>query len=127
MTYDEFYAMYPRKLAQAHGRVMWDRLTEEEKKLAAEALPNHIKMWHARGDKEFIPHVGTWLNPVMGRRWEDEIEMPEAKQPDWWRSEMGIARRAKELCISARPGESTNDFIGRLRAATNEPIPKMGL
>jgi len=39
-----------------------------------EALPKHIKMWQAEGrTTKMIPLPASWLNPVQGRRWEDEL------------------------------------------------------
>jgi hypothetical protein len=120
MEYEDWYKIYPRKQAGALGRAMWNRLTEEEKVLAMEALPNHVAMWEAEGrDKHLIPLPATWLNPKLGRRWEDEIELPKPKEmsDQWWTSEHGIERKAKELGVSPRPGESWFEVKGRVNDA----------
>lgn len=117
MDFESLWKFYPRRTAKAHAKMMWDRLTDEEKILALEALPNHIKMWEMEHrDKCHIPHAGTWLNPVMGRRWEDEIELPKPKivEQAWWGSESLILAKGKEMNLEPRPGESTNDFKGRV-------------
>ena len=115
MTFDDFYKPYPRKKSGKYAKACFERLSDDDKRKAIEALPNHMALWKAEGrELTFIPYPASFLNGAM---WEDEIEMPEVKQPDWWRSEMGIARRAKELSMNARPGEAMSDFIGRLRAA----------
>ena len=79
--FNEWYEMYPRKVAKKVAQKAWARLTEPEKREAMEALPNHIKYWKLQGtDKEFIPHPATWLN--QGRA-SDEIDLTpkEAKKP----------------------------------------------
>ena len=70
--FEEFWTIYPRKVQKAHALKMWNRLTGEEKKAALAALPAHVKHWNGK-ELEFIPHAGSWLNPVDGRRWEDEL------------------------------------------------------
>ena len=115
MDFDSFYKLYPRREAGAKARVMWNRLTAEEKSLAMEALPNHIKLWEAEGrERQHIPLPASWLNPKLGRRWEDEIELPKAKEPEWWSSEQGIMRKAQEMGITPRPGESWFEVKGRI-------------
>jgi hypothetical protein len=98
---------------------MWDRLTEEEKKLAIEAIPDHIRLWAATNtEKHFIPHAGSWLNPVLGRRWEDEIEFPQAKTKEttvaWWSTEATVIAKGNEYGLSPRPGEDIHTFKGRV-------------
>lgn len=116
MTFDDFWQLYPRKEASAKGRVMWDRLTEEEKTLAMEALPNHIKRWKALGtEREFIPLPASWLNPKLGRRWEDEIVMPTPS--NWWESDEATMAFGRSKGIPAKPGENMAGYRARLRAA----------
>lgn len=120
MIFDDFWQLYPRKTAKAHAKIMWERLTEEEKKLAIEKLPQHIKLWSTTGtEKQFMPHAGTWLNPVLGRRWEDEIEIPSPKAKTkteiaWWSSESLIISKGRELNLDPRPGEVIEQFKGRI-------------
>ena len=70
--FSEFWLKYPRKTKKAHALKMWQRLTSGEKTAAVLALPAHVRYWNGR-EVEFIPHAGSWLNPVDGRRWEDEL------------------------------------------------------
>lgn len=75
--FESFWQLYPRKTAKAHAKTMWDRLTQEEKNAALLAIPNHVEWWRMSGThSQHIPHAGSWLNPKLGRRWEDEV-------PDW--------------------------------------------
>lgn len=76
--FDLFWQHYPRKVAKAHARAMWRRLSATERAAALAALPAHVAYWTARATPpEHIPHAGTWLNPSTGRRWEDELPQPE--------------------------------------------------
>lgn len=119
IEFQEFYNAYPRKTAKAHAQLMWNRLTEEEKQLAIDAIPMHVKYWESTGTaKQHIPHPGTWLNPVNGRRWEDELEMPIPKPKGatvaWWQSDELIIAKGQELGISPRPGETMAQFKSRV-------------
>lgn len=119
MDFESFWSEYPRKVAKAHARVMWNRLTESEKEAAIAALPIHKRVWDAEGrEVACIPHAATWLNPVLGRRWEDELEMPVPKPDTGWKlTEQGILREGARKGLVARPGESLWDFRARIEAA----------
>lgn len=116
--FDTFWNLYPRKVAKAHARKMWARLTEPQKFAAIQALPVHVRYWEAAGrDAERIPHPGSWIG---GERWEDELDMPQPmKVADaWWASNEGIQRKATELGVFARAGESYQDLKARILAKT---------
>lgn len=119
--FSEFWQTYPRKQKRAAAQIMWNRLSEDEKRLAIAALPNHVAYWLAKngGDTEYIPLAASWLNPRDGRRWEDELEVPKKSRPEnaWWTNEIGVQRKARELGLSARPGESMETFKARIREA----------
>lgn len=115
--FEQFWSIYPRKVARAHAHKMWKRLTPPEKNAALAAIPLHVRYWEVTGRQlERIPHAGSWLNPEDGRRWEDEIRMPEPRAQEWWRSGKGIEERARALGIAARPGESHEDLRARILA-----------
>lgn len=121
VEFDQFYQMYPLKKARANAQMMWNRLTEQEKKEAIAALPNHIKYWDTNGTtKEFIPHAASWLNPKIGRRWEDEIEMPKPSAKitsAWWTSDDATIAEGNRRGMQARPGESMSGFRERLKVS----------
>lgn len=97
--------------------MVWERMSEQDQQLAIEALPAHIKFWQAKDTSpEYIPHPRTWL---YQERYHDEIEMPKEKValPDWWRTEQGIADKARELGITARPGEGYFELKNRINEA----------
>ncbi len=69
VSFDDFYAIYPRKAAKKHARMMWDRIPESLHVRILVALVAWRSVWRDK-DPEFLPHPGTWLN---GERWEDEL------------------------------------------------------
>lgn len=111
----DFWSIYPRKVAKAHARKMWARLTASQKFAATQSLPMHVRYWAAAGrDAERIPHPGSWLG---GERWEDELEMPEVNVKDeWWKTQAGIAKKAASLGITPKPGEDWMSLKARILA-----------
>lgn len=114
----DFWIHYPRKVAKAHALKMWRRLTTEEKFAAAHAIPIHVRYWQAAGRTvDRIPHAGSWLNPDEGRRWEDELEMPQApEEAQWWKTTSGIEAKARQMGITPRAGEGWHDLKARILA-----------
>jgi len=98
--FDEFWMLYPRKVAKASARKAWKKLTEAQQLEAAKAIANHCQYWKAKETAlEFIPHAATWLNQ---ERWEDELVIePKKEKIDkrWMFSNDGIVAKAKELGI----------------------------
>lgn len=75
--FDNFWKLYPRKIAKKHALQMWKRLTKAQQDKALETIGNHIQQWakELRADDK-IPHAGTWLN---GWRFDDDLA--PAKMP----------------------------------------------
>jgi hypothetical protein len=98
--FDEFWMMYPRKVAKAAAKKAWAKLTEEQQLQAAKAIDEHCQYWKAKETRlEFIPHAATWLNQ---ERWEDELVIePKKEKIDkrWMFSNDGIVAKARELGI----------------------------
>ena len=98
--FDEFWFLYPRKIAKATARKAWAKLSAEQQLMAAKAIDAHCQYWSAKETElEFIPHPATWLN---NERWEDElvIEPKKEKQSkEWMFSNEGIEAKAMELGI----------------------------
>jgi len=69
--FDQFWKLYPRKIAKKHAHSMWKRLTKSQQDKALETIGNHIQQWakELRADDK-IPHAGTWLN---GWRFDDDL------------------------------------------------------
>ena len=98
--FDEFWSLYPRKIAKATARKAWQRLTAEQQLMAAKAIDTHCQYWSAKETElEFIPHPATWINQ---ERWEDELVIEPKKQKEskeWMFSNEGIEAKAIELGI----------------------------
>jgi len=98
--FDEFWSLYPRKIAKATARKAWQRLSAEQQLMAAKAIDTHCQYWKSKETElEFIPYPATWINQ---ERWEDElvIEPKKTKESkEWMFSNEGIEAKAKELGI----------------------------
>jgi hypothetical protein len=98
--FDEFWSLYPRKIAKATARKAWAKLSPEQQLMAAKAIDTHCQYWSAKETElEFIPHPATWLNQ---ERWEDELVIEPKKQKEskeWMFSNEGIEAKARELGI----------------------------
>lgn len=115
MDFEDFWSLYPRKVAKKDADKAWKRLTPAEREKAVEAIPKHAAMWE---DPSFIPYPATWLN---GARWEDEIQhfgpTPKKVSSAWWTTHEGVERRARELSMTAKAGENWAQFKERVIAA----------
>lgn len=114
ITFEDFYALYPRKVGKGQARKSWCAAV---KKLAAAhiiaALDLQIRagVFHGmmedarrRGmpDKQLIPHPSTWLT---GERWDDEI-VPRSR-PVYRNAALELLARDAEagLTIEAERGD----------------------
>lgn len=70
VTFDDFWSLYPRRVAKKDARRAWDRISPRLHPSILTALFEWARIWNARGEPEFIPHPATWLN---GERWEDDF------------------------------------------------------
>ena len=116
MSFDKFYALYPRKQGRRAAEKSWQRLSSLEQQDAFEALPNHIEYWKLKQtEKDFIPHPATWINQG---RWEDELDMEvkKNKKPDlpWYSTEELTAKKAQEVGCPAYAGEGWQQWRARI-------------
>lgn len=115
MTFQDFYASYPKKVARKDAEKAWAKLSLEERAKALEALPTHLRYWEIRGtEKEFIPHPASWLN---GARFEDELDLSERVPKTavaWWSTDDGVMKKGAELGVRARGGETMHEYKARL-------------
>jgi hypothetical protein len=70
--FDEFWKLYPRRVAKLAAQKAWAKLTQTDADAAIAALPDHVALWSQRRI-EHIPHASSW---ITGRRWDDEITPP---------------------------------------------------
>jgi len=74
LPFEDFWKLYPKKVHRPNAATMWGRLSLDEQRAAMAALPNHVALWQReRREMSTIPNPASWLNPKLGRRWEDEI------------------------------------------------------
>jgi hypothetical protein len=116
MSFDKFYALYPRKQGRRAAEKSWQRLSSQEQQDAYDALSNHIEYWKLKQtEKDFIPHPATWINQG---RWEDELDMEvkKNKKPDlpWYSSEELTTKKAQEVQCPAYAGEGWQQWRSRI-------------
>lgn len=111
-----------------------EKSSKEKKSALAEPNDQHRTLAESLGvncETEFQKYR-DWMAST-GKHHKDEVagfrnwlRNAKANQPkkhlrevatDWWRTEEGVAARARELGVSARPGESMDQFIARLHHA----------
>ena len=68
-TFNDFWALYPRRVAKKAARIAWDRIPSKQHQIILESLFEWARIWNGR-DLDYIPHPATWLN---GERWEDDF------------------------------------------------------
>jgi len=116
MEFNLFWAQYPRKVGKLTAQRSWQKIPDDHKQKALEAIVEHRKYWTAKGtDWEFIPHASTWLNQ---ERYFDEIviEQKEKKKEviGWHRSDEGTLAKGREVGCQPYPGESMDQYRQRL-------------
>ena len=117
MSFNELWAMYPRKVAKRVAQKSFERLTQTEQAQALEAMPNHLAYWKSQDTQlAYIPHLATWLNQY---RFEDEIVIEAPKQnkkPElpWYSSEELTIRKAAEIGCTAYAGEGWQQWRARI-------------
>lgn len=116
MSFSDFWAKYPRKVAKKVAENAWKRLSAQEQSDAIEALDNHIAYWKLKDTAtEYIPHASSWLNQG---RWEDELDMTvkEQKKPElpWYVNDEMTLKKGQELGINPNPGETMAQYRQRI-------------
>jgi hypothetical protein len=117
MSFNELWAMYPRKVAKRVAQKSFERLTQTEQAQALEAMPNHLAYWKSQDTQlAYIPHLATWLNQY---RFEDEIVIEAPKQnkrPElpWYSSEELTIKKAQEIGVQAYAGEGWQQWRARI-------------
>jgi hypothetical protein len=98
--FDEFWILYPRKVAKADARKAWNKLNEEQQLLAAKEIINHCNYWKIKETEiDFIPYPASW---IRAERFEDELIIKPKKEKidkKWMFSNEGIEAKAKELGV----------------------------
>ena len=76
MTFDEFWSIYPRRVAKKKAKQAWDKIKVTPE--IAEKIRKNISIQLSGGhwktsEMSYIPHPATYLN---GERWDDEVYAP---------------------------------------------------
>jgi hypothetical protein len=114
MTFNDFYNLYPRKMARKDAERAWNKLTTIQQAECLEAMPNYLKYWKIKETaKDFIPYPATFLNQ---ERWTDDIDIESTKKPElpWYSSEELTARKAQEVNCPAYAGEGWQQWRSRI-------------
>ena len=123
--FDEFWKMYPRKVAKADARKAWAQTKDFRPDIATllQAIKGQSKteQW-MRGAGQFIPYPASWLR---GERWDDELEI---KLPDvvnekpWHETWAGIVQKGQELGILESQFSHPQSFKAEVIKAANEKL-----
>lgn len=71
LPFDDFWAVYPRKVAKGHARLAFKKACDKEDAgRIIEAASQFAAVVEGK-EKQYIPHPTTWLN---GERWDDELD-----------------------------------------------------
>jgi hypothetical protein len=114
MTFNDFYNLYPRKMARKDAERAWNKLTFIQQAECLEAMPNYLKYWKIKETaKDFIPYPATFLNQ---ERWTDDIDIEPTKKPElpWYSSEELTAKKAQEVNCPAYAGEGWQQWRSRI-------------
>lgn len=111
--FDQFWAIYPKKVAKADARKAWQQTKSVRPALSdliiAVQQACKTEQW-MRGGGQFIPYPATWLR---GERWEDvhEVKLPDVvNEKPWHESATGIEAKGKELGIMPHEFENWQHF-----------------
>jgi hypothetical protein len=81
-TFDEFWAVYPKKKSKGAAEKAWNKLTDEQKILVMQVLPI-AKQQHdwIKQNGKYVPYPASWLN---AKGFEDEYDTPEDDDDMFW-------------------------------------------
>ena len=93
VTFDDFYALYPRHEARKDAVRAWAKIPKSEYVAILTALYDWRRVWSDRGDDRYTPLPASWLN---GERWTDDL--PNGYRPT-------PIRRSNGPVVTAAPQE----------------------
>lgn len=99
IEFDQFWTLYPRRVAKKDAEKAWSKLSQDQQALAIAALPAHRKAWSGK-EMEFLPYPASW---IRGERWHDEIVI-------------SLSLADLERAHPALRGETTEQWHARIRA-----------
>lgn len=104
LTFEDFWALYPRRVAKKDARQAWTRIDAKHYPTILTALYEWARIWDARGEPQFTPYPASWLN---GERWEDDFPpghrpySPQQNKPDSKVEEQGERKAMPQHVLEA--------------------------
>jgi hypothetical protein len=116
MNFNDFYTLYPRKMARKDAEKAWRSMTTDEQEKALETLPNHLKYWKVKETaKDYIPYPASWLR---AGRYDDELDIEpiQNKKPElpFYATEELTLKKAQEVGITPYAGEGWQQLRARI-------------
>lgn len=116
-SFDDFYALYPRKSARKDAQKAWLALDERDRRAAIVGLVQWRRVWEFEQSRrdDFLDHLAypaTWLR---GERWTDELPAKFNRPVAVASAGMGGVARAIDGPRVALP-QHVIDAIARVRA-----------
>ncbi len=76
MSFDDFWTLYPKKVAKQDALKAWGKLTMFDLEEIDCVYDLHCRSWRGK-DPNWLPHPATW---IRGRRWEDDMSAEAQRQ-----------------------------------------------
>lgn len=78
-SFDQFWSLYPKKVARRKAETSWKRIKPSEHPLIyADVKRRSASTDWQKNNGQFIPYPTTYLNQ---ERWKDQVEMPSVAAP----------------------------------------------
>jgi hypothetical protein len=86
VSFDQFWSIYPRRVAKKAALTAWNRLSDVQQRLALYALPNHVKATvQVQENIDRMIASGSRVQYPMSRRKEDWSQIYAARPRTFWR------------------------------------------
>tara|TARA_B100000530_G_scaffold328512_1_gene269394 strand:+ start:553 stop:951 length:399 start_codon:yes stop_codon:yes gene_type:complete len=111
MEFDEFWSLYPKRVARGQCEKKYSKLTKADKQMIGETLPERVKTDSVWREGTFIPLPMTYLN--QGRFLDEE--WPGKPKPETFHRQSRVSnwcdtcrsivhsQRHKDICVDRGP------------------------
>ena len=79
VTFEDFYAAYPKKVSKVKAEKLWNKLSESKKHLAITDIHDRKERHWQWQDKQYIPAPDVYLR---NEKWTDEIIQRRSKEEE---------------------------------------------
>lgn len=112
--FEQWWKLYPRKTAKKVAQAAWDKAGLDARAGSLIAILERQKAAGMLKNDQYTPHGATYLNQ---ERWRDQpVEAEPQQSSDWMKTDNGIISKGRELGLEAKPGETMQQFKGRVMA-----------